>query len=290
MPGLLLFPQQAHMLRHEISASEEHRARGTRKDKHPPIPPPRPEQEKNNDGETKGVVSLLREGHFKGVADIRLRINFFDEFTEIKSEELMKDAGEKMDGLLESVENNIETLLEFNQLSEEQSAAVKEHLETFTQAMNQQKDSFLNTDRPVMDDLISGLNSSFEEFVDLVTLALYPTTEMPEEGQAPAEEIVTQSDPENSADEENGGMTEPQPSAYSGLDLQTTIENLRADFTASLQELTDGLNEIKAFHEPLALKNNGKAYDKFLAILNNMSTVETPANDSSNGETLDTVA
>jgi hypothetical protein len=136
-----IFSQQAHMLRHEISASEEHLVRKTQKDESQPAPPPRPDQEKNNDGETKGVVCLLQEEHFKGVADIRLRINFFNEFNAIKSEELI-----------------------------------------------------------------------------------------------------------------------------------------------------DGLNEIKASHESHVLKNNGKAYNKFLTILNNMPTFETPANDSSNDERLDTVA
>lgn len=31
----------------------------------------------------KGVLRLLEEGHFKGVADYRLRINFFDELSEL---------------------------------------------------------------------------------------------------------------------------------------------------------------------------------------------------------------
>ena len=87
-------PQQSHMLRNEISALEEHRVKKTRKDGSQPVLPPRPDQEKNNDRGTKGVVCLLQQEHFKGVADIRLRINFFNEFSAIKSEELIEGQNE----------------------------------------------------------------------------------------------------------------------------------------------------------------------------------------------------
>jgi hypothetical protein len=50
-------------------------------------PVPRSEEgEANSDADSqvtgeKGVIRLLQEGHFKGVADVRLRINFYDELS-----------------------------------------------------------------------------------------------------------------------------------------------------------------------------------------------------------------
>ncbi len=41
------------------------------------------ERDDKNTEATKGVLGLLQEGHFKGVADVRLRINFFDELAAI---------------------------------------------------------------------------------------------------------------------------------------------------------------------------------------------------------------
>ena len=46
-----------------------------------PAPPQVENQAVQDDEKVKGVIRLLQEGHFKGVADVRLRINFFDELT-----------------------------------------------------------------------------------------------------------------------------------------------------------------------------------------------------------------
>ena len=45
-------------------------------DEPPIVEKPAPEEETR---EARGVIRLLQEGHFKGVADVRLRINFFEE-------------------------------------------------------------------------------------------------------------------------------------------------------------------------------------------------------------------
>ena len=45
-------------------------------DEPPVVDEPAPEEEAR---EARGVIRLLQEGHFKGVADVRLRINFFEE-------------------------------------------------------------------------------------------------------------------------------------------------------------------------------------------------------------------
>ena len=40
-----------------------------------------PEAPKNEGGRAAGVLRNLEAGHFKGVADVRLRINFFDQLS-----------------------------------------------------------------------------------------------------------------------------------------------------------------------------------------------------------------
>ncbi len=53
--------------------------------------PTQPEVRKvGKDEKIKDVVQLLQEGHFKGVADVRLRINFFEELSSIKVGEIQK--------------------------------------------------------------------------------------------------------------------------------------------------------------------------------------------------------
>jgi len=59
-----------------------------------------------------GVIRLLQEEHFKGVSDIRLRINFFDQLAEIEAQQLQAVAEEKVEGILQAVGSVIESLPE----------------------------------------------------------------------------------------------------------------------------------------------------------------------------------
>ncbi len=62
--------------------------------------------------DSQGVLRLLQEGHFKGVSDIRLRINFFNELAAIEAEQLQAMADEKIDGILQSVGTILGGLIE----------------------------------------------------------------------------------------------------------------------------------------------------------------------------------
>ena len=54
-----------------------------------PAPEPEPlEGQSGEDGELKGVIRNLLNGHFKGVAGIRLRISHYDELKEIFTESI----------------------------------------------------------------------------------------------------------------------------------------------------------------------------------------------------------
>jgi len=52
------------------------------------------------DSRAKGVLRLLQEGHFKGVADVRLRINFHEELTAIAHENLVPVVEGKVAGII----------------------------------------------------------------------------------------------------------------------------------------------------------------------------------------------
>jgi len=69
-------PGPSHRI--EVPAGEvrEKAASDAEIDEPPVVEEPPPEEESR---EARGVIRLLREGHFKGVADVRLRINFIEE-------------------------------------------------------------------------------------------------------------------------------------------------------------------------------------------------------------------
>ncbi len=74
-------------------------------------------EETTESSDSQGVLRLLQEGHFKGVADIRLRINFFNELAAIEAKKLQAIAEEQIEGILQSVGTIVDGLIENNEPS-----------------------------------------------------------------------------------------------------------------------------------------------------------------------------
>ena len=60
----------------------------------------------------RGVLRLLEAGHFKGVADVRLRINFHDELEARAAERGREALGGATDALIDSVAGGVSSLVE----------------------------------------------------------------------------------------------------------------------------------------------------------------------------------
>jgi len=114
--------------------------------------------------EEKGVIRLLQEGHFKGVSDVRLRINFNDELTAIEAAQMQAVTEEKMGGVLESVGGAVGSFLADNKLTEKEAAAVSEAKDTFLQAVNG------------ADDPAGAVADAFATFLELLQALLPPPT------------------------------------------------------------------------------------------------------------------
>ncbi|MBA7626382.1 hypothetical protein ES703_33830 [subsurface metagenome] len=61
------------------------------------------EQELESGEDVKGVIRLLLEGHFKGVSEVWLRINFNDELNAIEAAQMQAVSEQRMGGVLDSV-------------------------------------------------------------------------------------------------------------------------------------------------------------------------------------------
>lgn len=203
----------------------------------------------------KGVLRLLQEGHFKGVSDVRLRINFFEELAAIEAGKLQAVAEEKVNAVLESVGGIVDTFLEEeNGLTQEQTASISELQETFIQAASGY------TYEPVTD-----LNNAFEEFVEALRNLFTP----------PA---LTQ--------EENTTTEAESPDAPE-LPWQTFIDNLQSAFTTAMNELTQAFAEARILPELSEPSGNGVAYEKFLAIYNELRGIQSPTDELPGSEPLD---
>jgi len=207
------------------------------------------------DEDGKGVLRLLQEGHFKGVSDVRLRINFFQQLTAIEAGKLQAVAEEKVNAVLESVGGVVNSFLEGeNELREEQTAGVLELQETFVEATSGY------TNEPVTD-----LNNAFEDFVEALRNLFTPPA------QTQAEEIPT--------DTESNGATE--------LPWQTFIEDLQSAFTTATNQLTQAFAEVQILSELSEPNGNGVAYEKFLSIYNELRGLQTHADEQPDNEPLD---
>ena len=203
----------------------------------------------------KGVLRLLQEGHFKGVSDVRLRIVFFEQLNAIEAGKLQAVAEEKVNGVLESVGGIVDTFLEEeNGLTQEQTAGVSELQEEFVQAVSGY------TNGPV-----TNLNNAFDEFVkalrDLFTLP-----------------VQTQ---------EENTTTEAESPDAPGLPWQTFIDDLQSAFTTATNELTQAFAEVQILPELSEPNGNGVAYEKFLAIYNELRGLQSPTDEQPDSEPLD---
>lgn len=69
-------------------------------------------QQTSESSDSDGVLRLLQQGHFNGVSDIRLRINFYNELAAIEAQQLQAVAEEQIDGILQSVGTIVGSLIE----------------------------------------------------------------------------------------------------------------------------------------------------------------------------------
>lgn len=231
--------------------------------------PTEPQSDIQNTDDTedgKGVLRLLQEKHFKGVSDVRLRINFFEQLNAIEAGKLQAVAEQKVNDVLESVGGIVDTFLaaEENELTEEQTAGVPELQEIFFQAASRY------TNELVTDLNNAFLNNAFDDFVEALRDLFAPPALTQEEN--------------TTAEAESAGAP--------GLPWQTFIEDLQSAFTTATtatNELTQAFAEVRILPELSEPNGNGVAYEKFLAIYNELRGLQSPSDEQPNSEPLDSV-
>jgi len=250
-----------------------------------------PPDEESNADQTKGVISLLQEGHFKGVADVRLRIIFHDDLAAIEADQLKTAAQENIEGLLTALAGTTapEGLAEAPQLQQ-----------TFTNAVQQAKNDFLSAEPPSKADLIASLNAAFQAFIEGLSPATGPaegavagqeeTGDETEDAIEPGEEETPAQ--AESVGQEGGEFPEPAPETAPATESDGAryIAGLEAAFEAAMNELIDALDGVVVLPELSQPSGNGVAYAKFLAIYNQLRGLQVPTEDSEGTEAVDATA
>jgi hypothetical protein len=172
-----------------------------------------------------------------------------------------------MGGVLESLGGVVDSFITDNDLTEAEAAAVSDAKDSFLQAVNE------------ADDPAGAVQDAFAAFLELLQALIPPPPEPepedvppPDDGETGGEtgETVVEGGETSGETVVEGGEGEPIPLLDSGPDWQAFIENLQSSYSGAMEDLTTAVSAVSAL-PPLSEPNgNGVAYNKFLAIYNEM--------------------
>lgn len=226
------------------------------------------------ESEGKGVLRLLQEGHFKGVADIRLRINFHEQISAMEQEAIEQVAVSGVGELLQTLNGEIGSFLETDDLSPETVSGIRE-LSSLLNTSIEENGSVTSG------QLISRLQTSFDEFASGVEALSQPPS-VPDEEPPVIEAPVEQTIAVEKAAAVEVDSTDAEPIANDEISpLQKFLTDITELFASELHKLEESLLEFSLLPELSAPQGNGKAYDKFLAEYNKLTGVVNHENELS---------
>ena len=210
---------------------------------------------KSDQGErTKGVISLLESGHFKGVAAVRLAINFHDELAARRLEAGSAELGEAVAGLGNQIDEALAGLPEA--ITAEQQEGVELAEEQFSAAIRSTFERFSGGEID-----LANARTGFQAAYDELLLAVQ--TVVPTDSAVPDVDADGMAATQSAAVAEN---TDSVPATAGAVDqaggtLLQTLESVFANFIESLQS-------SNAFTMPdfTAPNGNGVAFEKFVSM------------------------
>lgn len=250
-----------------------------------------------------GVLRLLEEGHFKGVAELRHRIRFNDELAAKAEEETATVLSEGADDLIDSVTEGIKhldsSLRELDEAAATDgialegadtvtvSSVLSDFEEAVALALNGDESDGLELEAVAVD-----LQAAFDSLItSLETMYAAPVEEEPVVVDSNTDVTQTQETPSRELFEVNMSLTNDDDSlttpdtvdetetSFSSTLLDDAIASLTASFEEALAALMAEAEETLSLDDPAPAPGNGVAFDKFLAIYNSMRNVETSTVD-----------
>jgi len=237
----------------------------------------KPEEVINAEKEAvKGVIRNLLNGHFKGVADVRLRINFNDEIVALEQARLAEVTESGISALTDTINNEINIALGSDEIDEETSILIASALETLNNDISQ-----LKTNISQSENLLSEIRTSFDNFV----LSVTPVTEEAAASEPPVSDQTglsvagqTEKIAVPNTEEPAGEIPLEEAPQFS---IDRFLADLTATFETELELLETILADTKVLPEISEPNGNGRAYDKFLTIYNEMKSSINTDNQNS---------
>ena len=201
-----------------------------------------------------GVIRLLEAGHFKGVADVRLRINFHDQLeqrAEDKAADTLRSGADELVKTTASKTDEVRTSFANDEAS---SQAVQASLGEFSESVDTTIATALKADDLDLDAIMSDLRAAFDNLVgglrDLFGPAKPDTL-----GADTLVSVVP------------GAGDPPGPDAF-----DAALTELTDAFDQALSSLIESVESSLYLPDPSPAPGNGSAYDKFLAVYHNLGS------------------
>jgi len=270
------------------------------------VTPPTPDERDSR--AVPGVVRLLEAGHFRGVADVRLRINFFDELsarTMASAQPVIQDRSRE---LIETVSGELNQLLDGLAVDESARREIDELVGAFEASVQAAIEEFTGDgaiDRAALSD---AARSAFDALVERLGELLATPVPEPEPQPTPdatavaagkdpfaapvvatADQALSVKAPDSAALEtaSSADLTRantptqvvPGRSADARTDdpvdepnatFQDALASLTEAFDAALASLLKSIESAMQLPDPSPPNGNGVAYAKFLAIYNEL--------------------
>lgn len=289
---------EGHGKVHEVHQDED-------RTKSAEVEKPRGRNEKKAEGHMPpGVLKHLQEGHHKGVAELRLMINFFDRLQSLESSKVQEAAEEGVETLSELAEGKIEALKTSGLLDEQQMEGLDSLAGDFMKRLDELAES---GGRP--SDLTQALGDAFAEFDGALrellihppaeeTGGFLPVTEEPVAVQSTTDSaeisdqpvtapVAVEAPAVESVAEEPVAVAEtqtPQPvvitqgePSLSSPSLSSLLDDFKAAFTDGLSSLDTNLQSYSLVPRFLEPSSEGRAYEKFLNIYKQMAGMTSVA-------------
>jgi len=224
--------------------------------------------------ETPGVIRNLMDGHYKGVADVRLRINFSKKLNELNKTEANSVAEEFSVSINSELETGISIINENDNLSEDQAADIQGVFDQFSDSINTAFMEFTSTSDAGSDELINSVRGSYEEFKSALGSLWDEESPKPVEETDPQPEIGNNSDINITGTPKIDAPTGETPETTAKTELQAFVGNFATTFESWFSDLQNSLESVSVLPEISQPHGNGVAFEKFMAIYNSMNNTE----------------
>lgn len=242
----------------------------------------------------QGAMRLLQEGHFKGVAALRLRINFFDQLPALEQESIQAIAQEGIAELTLVMQEQVDDLNNGGLIGEESLPQLAELADTFISEMQ----SSVAGETLDQQQLITTLELHYGNFRTALQNLLQPPEPTPTQATEPAQQpaiagIFTEADQgvENSplaisplegelpAGQAAVSPSNPAEESGSHAQLAASLDVLDSTFRNQLSGIEERLQDSSLLSVPEQPNNNGAAFQKFVTTYREMQGMAEVSNE-----------